>query len=89
MVPTEPAHPLQRSRPSLCCECLFRAQRFPCPDWPEMPFRLLNPAAAQCESAVVVRRRSFVSTALQRFGDTAVAQCEGITRAGRPYKYEG
>ena len=48
-----------------------------------MPFRLLNPVAAQCESSVVVRRRSFVSTALQRFGDAAVAQCEGITRAGR------
>ena len=48
-----------------------------------MPFRLLNPARVQSESSVVVRRRSFVSTALQRFGDTAVVQCEGITRAGR------
>ena len=56
---------------------------FSCSAWPKMPFRLLHPVAAQCESSVVVRRRSLVSTALQRVGDAAVAQCEGITRAGR------
>jgi hypothetical protein len=48
-----------------------------------MPFRLLNPVAAQCESSVVVRRRSRISTVLQRFEDASVPQCEGITRAGR------
>ena len=48
-----------------------------------MPFRLLNPVAAQRESSVAVRRRSFVSNVLQRVGDASVVQCEGITRAGR------
>ena len=52
--------------------------------WHEMPFRLLNPAVVQCESSVVARRRrSLVATALQRFAQNAVTQCEGITRAGR------
>ena len=49
-----------------------------------MPFRLLNPAAAQCaDTAVAQRRRSSVTTALQRSRDNAVVQCEGTTRAGR------
>ena len=49
-----------------------------------MPFRLLNPAAAQCaDTAVAQRRRSSVTTALQQSRDNAVVQCEGITRAGR------
>ena len=49
-----------------------------------MSFRLLKPVAAPCaDTALAQRRRSSVTTALQRSGDNAVVQCEGITRAGR------
>ena len=49
-----------------------------------MPFRLLSPFAAQSAyTSVVQQRRSSVTTALQRFRDKDVVQCEGITRAGR------
>ena len=48
-----------------------------------MPFRLLNPSAAQCGDTAKARRRFIVDTALQWSCDNVVVQCEGITEAVR------
>ena len=64
--------------------CAFAQRCFGSGSGLTMPFRLLNPAAAQCaDTAVAQRRRSSVTTALQRSRGNTVVQCEGTTRAGR------